>query len=130
MGYYSSVAIEITKDEEAKFLEIIEDHKSPDDYQVPNHAKTALEWADRMEMKDWLWDKGFRSRNQIDAVIYYWDEVKWYYDGPEFIEKAMKQLDNYHFCRVGEEIGDCEEQYDGYLDGTLINVHSYINIGG
>lgn len=131
MGYYSSVAIEITKEEEPKFLEMIENTHEIEDYEhkMINPAKRLLEYAVRSKHKDYLWNKDLRTRKEIDVVVYEWEDVKWYYEGAHAIDSYLKELDNYGFARVGEETGDCEVKYEGFLDETLLRINSYISIG-
>jgi hypothetical protein len=117
MGYYSEVAIGMTKKAHEKFIafltgEVLKGSFSPDDespFEVLNNAeKTEYE----------------------DAVVYKWDSIKWYQEFKSIaaIKEALNNLDcsndsdeddeedgNYIFVRVGEEADDIET--DGYFPG-------------
>ena len=133
MGYYSEVAIEILKAEEPEFLKMVDEYVTPHHPHttyVPNEAKELISFATRTEREDYLWSEDYSERETVDVVVYYWNSIKWYYDGAHAIDSFLAKLNHYGFCRVGEEIGDVVEEWEGQLDGTLINVRSYIDIGG
>lgn len=71
--------------------------------------------------------------NTKNAITMFWDCVKWYdrYNDVSFIMSFIRSDDvQYSFIRVGEEVGDIEEECndnDWVLHGTA-NVAQYINI--
>lgn len=61
----------------------------------------------------------FEYRQNKEYVYLGWNCVKWYFeDGYEskYIEEKMKELDEYWFVRIGEDMTDIEEYYNMSLD--------------
>lgn len=68
-----------------------------------------------------------------EIVTMFWSCVKWYdnFEDVSFIESFIKRDGiQYHFIRVGEEIGDIEEEFndDNWMLYDLTRAEQYINI--
>ena len=93
MGYYSDVALALNKEANEKLTEGIKNGL--------NELKTLFD--ELTEKKD--------INKETGSAIYYWENIKWYGDDCEFVDKFIQTLpeNSYHFMRLGEEYGDIYE---------------------
>ncbi len=105
MGYYSEVALCLTKETNQAMLEALEKENA----EVQIEAKSLLGDAEKHEHEE--------------AVLYYWAWIKWYSSYPcvGFIERFLANIDNedetnldYKLVHVGENIADINEEGDYY----------------
>lgn len=118
MGYYSEVLYEILKEDEPKLLKLAEEDDA---------VKFELEFANHYNHQDEYWDEETQKFVKVDTVIYHWESNKWYYDGPEHIDKLLQSLDKYVYIEIGEEVTDITYK-SKELYGSDINVHRYIEV--
>ncbi len=102
MGYYSDVALALTKRGMDYFDKKLADETTP--AKTREEIDVLLKYADQ------------HHRDDSGAEVWFWKNVKWYTCWPEdfpdvdFIDKLMGELDeeDYYFARVGEEYDDDE----------------------
>lgn len=98
MGYYSEVALAMTKEAETKLKKKAKKSLAKDG------VLALLNDAERYEKKDHDWK---------DCVLYHWRGLKWYerFADVSFMEKFVDSLnyDEYRMVRVGEDEGDVTE---------------------
>ncbi len=111
MGYYSDVALCLTKAGAAQLATVIEARvgSSPE-----NFASSAI--------KDLLGGEPAHKDAATGAVAFCWSGMKWYADFEEvaFVESFMADLEyeDYYFIRVGEDYDDIEVN-GGFWDNPL-----------
>lgn len=113
MGYYSEVAIGMSKKAHEKFIAFLTGEMLKGKFDADDESPfEVLENAEKTEYEN--------------AIVYKWDSIKWYsdYKSISAIEEALDNLDdiseddsdsNYIFIRVGEESDDIETR--GYFPG-------------
>ncbi len=115
MGYYSEVAITLY---EQDFRALI--------------RRAAEESEDSLAL---IRRATLYQDEQNETVSITWNSIKWYegFSDVEFIMSFLHSDDmQYQFKRVGEEIGDIEEEYndDDWVLGEATTIECYINIAG
>lgn len=97
MGYYSDVALTLKK---ADAIELVRQA------QENTYAKD-------------LFDLVKSIHEGSDYVTFVWNCVKWYsqLDGVQFVTDFYQALGTYHFQRIGEDLTDIEEDWNGEDDG-------------
>ena len=93
MGYYSKVGLVLTKEANIQLQKELEEI-SGDVYELFN------EWRDK-----------FLTDEKTEAVLYYWEYMKWYGDECDWANDFLGKLeiDQYLFIRLGEDFEDIEE---------------------
>ena len=102
MGYYSDVALVLTREGDEKLREAL------------GSMPHLQEFFDKYCLNH-------ETDPETGAVLYYWELIKWYGEDCEQIDNLIGDLDGdwYCFMRVGESVGDCEERgnyYDDHFD--------------
>ncbi len=111
MGYYSDVALCLTKVGAAQLATAIEARvgSSPE-----NFASSAI--------KDLIGGEPVCKDAATGAVAFFWSCIKWYadFEAVAFVENFMADLEyeDYYFIRVGENHDDTEVS-GGFWDNTL-----------
>lgn len=119
MGYYSNTTIVMYKDDFAEFIK-----KGLHDSQSD---------VDRF-IKLGEYKRATIANNEY--VVCQWHNIKWYYGAFEEIDFVMNyidSLDNFLYCRVGEDITDVEEQLKGddyYMCDCIDVIPTTINAYG
>ena len=104
MGYYSDVALVLSKEAHEKLKEAVKE--------ASGDVRT-------------LFNK-YRERLAVDqktgSAMYYWEGIKWYSTDPEFqfLENFLDGLEDgqCRFLRLGEDFGDLEE-YGSFHDNPF-----------
>lgn len=102
MGYYSDVALALTKRGKEQFMLALESAETS--MAAKEQVPRLLGWADKHLVED----DGSES--------WYWKQIKWYTDWPEdfadvyFIDNILSELseEEFYFARIGEEHDDNE----------------------
>ena len=102
MGYYSDVALVLTREGDEKLRERL--------VAVPH----LQDYFDKF-------CKCHETDPETGAVLYFWESIKWYGEDCKQIDNLIGDLDYdwYCFMRVGEDAGDCEARgnyYDDHFD--------------
>ena len=102
MGYRSNVRILITKEDFDKLLQGCKtrniDLLDTENLQV-NTTRTGID---------------FETKNKIEYKYFGWDDIKWYteFEDVGYIDGFIRELDEVHFIRIGEELDDIKEFYN------------------
>jgi hypothetical protein len=109
MGYRSEVAIAMTRPFFAKVMEI-----------APDATKQMIEWADSFKAKD-------------DAVMLYWNWIKWYKESDSSVGKLWSQLfkndsDDFYCLEIGEDTNHIVEEGGLWDNPWLTSVQRSIYI--
>lgn len=116
MGYYSDVALVLTKDGDEKLREML------------SSTPHLQEFFDKYALNH-------ETHPETGAVLYFWESIKWYGKDCEQIDDLIGDLDGdlYCFMRVGESAGDCEERgsyYDNCFDLRIETSLQYDCVSG
>lgn len=113
MGYYSSVAICLKKedyDELTRRAESLEDN--------------IISIADSIQMDE-----------KEEVVVVSWSCIKWYAicSGSKIVEDFINELDEqgkpFHYINIGEELNDIEERCGAWEDGICNRIYVERDIG-
>lgn len=103
MGYRSDVRIKLTKEDfeklEKDFIEKFGNNSLFDYIDVKGYRK------------DYVYNEDKDNWDEIDAVYFGWNCVKWYeydYEDVKFIMSFIKSGIPYAYSRIGEDMGDVE----------------------
>jgi hypothetical protein len=99
MGYCSDVRILI---EEKNFNKLCKKSKK----EFPKHS-----FMDCIDIKQERIGKADQDK-EVKYIYFGWDCVKFYYEEAEFIENFVKDLDEFHYVRIGENLDDIDEQHN------------------
>lgn len=91
MGYRSDVSLTIEKKDFEKLVN-----------KVRQSANKNVKWM-------FNYAKKFVSDDcETDCITLYWEQAKWYenFEEVQFFERFYKNLNNYHFVRIGDEDED------------------------
>lgn len=125
MGYYSDVALVLTREGVEKLNNRLADPSLPE--KTRDETKCLLDHPDR-----------HLTDEESGAQIWYWQSIKWYDCSPEyypeidFITQFLMELDDeeYRFIRVGEEYDDSEVQGDFWDDPFDLCLNRTISLAG
>jgi hypothetical protein len=106
MGYYSDVRILIKEKDFNKLCKQAK-QKFPDSLMEHIDIKTT------------------RTGKDTKYIYFGWDCIKFYYEEAEYIENFVKDLNDFHFVRVGEELTDIDEHYNLQTDVDCIQIVRY-----
>jgi hypothetical protein len=99
MGYCSDVRILI---EEKNFNKLCKKSKK----EFPKYS-----FMDCIDIKQERVGKN-TDNNEVKYIYFGWDCVKFYYEEAELVENFVKDLDEFHYVRIGENLDDIDEQYN------------------
>lgn len=117
MAYRSDVRIKLIKSDFERLSDLMEKEFGSDNLlSVANHLRNIDLYPNGKE------DREEDEHDRLSkGVRFGWDSRRWYEgDNPEidYIMKYIRGLENYGYCRMGEETGDIEDE-------TAINEEIY-----
>ena len=109
MGYYSSVALTLRKED-------------------------ALELIKQTKENETVWSlmRMAHTVDQNEYITFHWEWVKWYddFEDIQFITGFYRNLEEYSFKRIGEDNSDIEEEWNGDDDNIVYKaeIERFFNI--